>query len=112
MFKHNTENDYDIINYRKQLIPDAFSIQALPGAACFDSWINTLVTKVHAASHGIDAAREWIAIVKRDPDIDKYQSAEKFEALDIKLASALKPVLKTSANICKSKRARLGVDEW
>ena len=83
--KSNTENDDDFINYRKQLIPDAFTIQGLPTAAGFDSWINTLITKVHAASHGIDAAREWIAIVKRDPDIEKYQSAEKFGALDISL---------------------------
>ena len=90
--KHYIENDDDIINYRKQLIPDAFAIQAFPGAAGFDSWINTLIAKVHAASHGIDAAREWIAVVKRDPNIDKYQSADKFEALDIKFASALKPV--------------------
>ena len=27
MFKHNTENDDDIVNYRKQLIPDAFTIK-------------------------------------------------------------------------------------
>ena len=74
MFKQNTENDDDIVNYRKQLIPGACAIQGLPGAAGFDSWINTLITKVHAASHGIDAAREWSASVKRDPDIDKYQS--------------------------------------
>ena len=92
MFKQSNENDDDVVNYRKQLIPDAFAIQPLPTAANFESWINTLITKVHAASHGIDAARDWIAIVKRDPDIAKYQSAEKFEALDIKLASALKQV--------------------
>ena len=34
--KSNTENDDDIINYRKQLIPDAFTIQGLPSAAGFD----------------------------------------------------------------------------
>ena len=106
IFKQNTENDDDIINYRKQLIPDAVAIQPLPGAAGFDSWINTLITKVHAASHGIDAAREWIAIVKRDPDIEKYQSAEKFEALDIKLASALKPVLTRKLQILVNQKER------
>ena len=106
IFKQHTENDDDIINYRKQLIPDAFAIQPLPGAAGFDSWINTLITKAHAASHGIDAAREWIAIVKRDPDIEKYQSAEKFEALDIKLASALKPVLTRKLQILVNQKER------
>ena len=106
MFKHNTENDDDIVNYRKQLIPDDFAIQSLPNAAGFDSWINTLITKVHAASHGIDAAREWIAVVKRDPDIDKYQSAEKFEALDIKFASALKPILTKKLQILVNQKER------
>ena len=108
MFKHSTDNDDDIVNYRKQLIPDAFTIQSLPNAAGFDSLINTLITKVHAASHGIDAAREWIAVVKRDPDIDKYQSAEKFEALDIKPVSALKPVLTKVTNIGQPEGALLG----
>ena len=75
MFKQNTENDDDIINYRKQIIPDAIAIQPLPTAANFECWINTLITKAHAASHGIDAARDGIAIVKRDPNIEKFQSA-------------------------------------
>ena len=113
MFKQSADSDDDAVSYRKQLIPDAFAIQPLPTAANFESWINTLITKVHAASHGIDAAREWIAIVKRDPDITKYQSAEKFEALDIKLASALKHALtKKNSTIGYSKRTRLGVDRW
>ena len=62
-------------------------------AAGFESWLHTLITKAHAAAQGLDAAREWIAKVKRDPDFDKSESADKFEALDIKLASALKHVL-------------------
>ena len=41
------------------------------------------------------ASREWKAKVKRDLDFDKFESADKFEALDIKLASALKHVLST-----------------
>ena len=77
------EIEDDFVKYRKQLIPDAFAIQALPLAANFESWINTLITKVHAASHGHDAAREWIAVVKRDPDIDKYQSAESLKLLTL-----------------------------
>ena len=91
--------DDDIVSYRKQLIPDAFAVQPLPTAAGFESLLNTLITKVHAAAQGFDSAREWIAKVKRDPDINKYESAEKFEALDIKLASALKPVLSKILNL-------------
>ena len=37
--------------------------------------------------------------VKRDSDINKYESVDKFEALDIKLASAFKPVLSKRLNL-------------
>ena len=40
MFKQSTDSDDDAVNYRKQLIPDAFAIQPLPTAANFKSWIN------------------------------------------------------------------------
>ena len=85
MFKQSIENDDDIINYRKQLIPDAFTIQPLPGAAGFDSWINTLITKVHAASHGIDAAREWIAIVKRTQILRSIKALRNLKLLTLSL---------------------------
>ena len=51
-----------------------------------------MITKVDAASQGSDTAREWIQKLKRDPDFDKYDSPDGFEALDIKLAAALKGV--------------------
>ena len=81
MIKQSVGIDEDIVPYRKQLIPDAFTVQPLPTAANFESLLNTLITKVHAAAQGLDTAREWIAKVKRDPDISKYESAETFEAL-------------------------------
>ena len=49
---------------------------------------------------------ERIAKVKRGPDINKYEGAEKFEALDIKLASALKPVLPKRLNILVTQKER------
>ena len=75
LFNQSVGIDEDIVAYRKQLIPEAFSVQPLPTAANFESWLNTLITKVHAAAQGLDTAREWIAKVKRDPDISKYESA-------------------------------------
>ena len=99
MFKHTVDIAEDTVAYRKLLIPDAFAIQPIPTAANCESLLNTLITKVHAAAQGLDAAREWIAKVKRDPDISKYESAEKIEALDIKLASALKLVLTKQLNL-------------
>ena len=68
--------------------------------------INTPITKVHAAAQGFDTAREWIAKVKRDPDINKYESAVKFEALDIKLASAFKPVSTKKLNLLVTQKER------
>ena len=65
-----------------------------------------MITKVHAAAQGQDAAREWIAKVKRDPDFDKYESADKFEALDIKPASALKGVLTKVWNLLVTQKER------
>ena len=106
MFKQSVGIDKDIVSYRKQLILDAFTAQPLPTAANFESWLNTLITKVHAAAQGLDTAREWIAKVKRDPDISKYESAEKFVALDIKLASALKPVLTKQLNLLVTQKER------
>ena len=79
-----------MLPFRKQPIPDAFTIPLLPFAIGFNAWLHTLITKVHAAAHGLDAAREWIAKVKRDPDFDKYECDGSCEALDIKLASAFK----------------------
>ena len=83
-------NKLEMLPFRQQLFPDAFTIPSLPLAAGFEAWLHTLITKVHAAAQGLDAAREWIAKVKRDPDIDKYESANNFAALDITLASARK----------------------
>ena len=80
--------------FRKQLIPDAFNVPSLPSAASFESWLHTLITKVHAAFQGFDSARAWKAKVKRDPDFEKYESAEGYEALDIQLALAFKGTLK------------------
>ena len=106
LYKQSIGIDDDIVSYRKQLIPDAFTVQPLPTAAGFESWLNTLITQVHAAAQGLDSAREWIAGVKRDPDIDKYESAEKFEVLDRKVASALKPVLSKRLNILVTQKER------
>ena len=106
MFNQSVGIGEDIAAYRKQLIPEAFTVQPLPTAANFESLLNTLITKVHAAAQGLDTAREWIAKVKRDPDISKYESAEKFEALDIKLASALKPVLTKKLNLLVTQKER------
>ena len=68
--------------------------------------MNTLITKVLAAAQGFDSARAWIAKVKRDPDINKYESAEKCEALGIKLASALKPVLSKRLKLLVTQKER------
>ena len=106
LYKQSIGIDDDIVSYRKQLIPYAFTVQPLPTAAGFESWLNTLFAKVHAAAQGFDSAREWIAKVKRDPDINKYESAEKFEALDIKFALALKPVLCKRLNILVIQKER------
>ena len=65
-----------------------------------------MITKVHAAAQGLDAVREWIAKVKRDPDFDKYESADSFEALDIKLASALKKVLTKKLRLLVTQKER------
>ena len=35
--------------------------------------------------------------MKRDPDVDKYESADSYEALDIKLAATLKIIVKQEA---------------
>ena len=78
-----------IVAYRKHFIPDAFTIPTLSLAAGFEGWLHTVITKVRAAAQGVKAVREWVAKVKRGPDFDKYESADNFEALDIKLASAL-----------------------
>ena len=40
-----------------------------------------------------------MAKVKRDPDFDKYESAETSKALDKKYASALKPVSTTGLGL-------------
>ena len=78
LYKQSVGIDDDVLAFRKQLIPDAFTVPSLPLAAGIGSWLHTLVTKVHAAAQGFDSAREWIAKVKRDPDFDKYESAKKF----------------------------------
>ena len=99
--------------FRKQLIPDAFTVPPLPSAAGFESWLHTLITKVHAASQGLDAARDWIAKVKRDPDYGKYESADGFEALDIKFASALKGVLNRKLSVLITQKERtLEQNKW
>ena len=67
----------DLLAFLKQLIPDAFSAPQLPIASGFESWLRTLITKVHAAAQVLDSAREWKAKVKHDPDFDKYESVTK-----------------------------------
>ena len=110
--KSPTENVDDITNYRKQLIPDAFTIQGFPSAAGFESWINTLITMVHAASHGIDAAREWIAVVKRDPNIDKYQSAAKIRSSRYQARFSTETRFDQKAtDPCQPEGARFGIDK-
>ena len=45
----------------------------LPNVGGFATWLFIWITKVHAASQGLDAAREWIAEVKRDPDFESMR---------------------------------------
>ena len=75
--------------YRKPMIPDVFVVPQLQHAGGFETLLLTLIIKVHAAFHGFAAAPEWIAKVKRDPDFDKYERADGFQELDVKLAAAL-----------------------
>ena len=61
---------------------------------------------MHAAAQGSDPAREWTAKVKRGLDCDKCESADGFEALDIKLASAFKCVLSRTLNVHITQKER------
>ena len=58
LYKQRLVIQDEILPFSKQLIPDAFTIPTLPLAAGFETWLHTLVAKVHAAAQGLDAARE------------------------------------------------------